>query len=174
MENENENESTQVDENENNDSINVEEESETEEVEDDNIPTVADYERLKQQNKELYERAKKAEALAKAKKEALNKSNKETQPSLSREEAILYAKGYTDDEVSLANKIASIEGVSLLVAVEDEVFRAKVEARKKKEKSEQAALPASGGIGKYKAEKPVGEMTREEHEAYYRRVMGIN
>lgn len=158
---------------ENNDSLNVEEVSDTDEVEDDDTPTVADYEKLKQQNKELYERAKKAEAIAKAKKEAINKP-KENQSSLSREEAILYAKGYTDDEVSLANKISKLEGVSPLVAIEDDLFKAKVEARKKKEKSEQAALPASGGVGKYKTEKPVGEMTREEHEAYYKRVIGLN
>jgi hypothetical protein len=156
---------------ENNDSLNVDEVVEADEADTD-TPTVEDYIALKQKNKELYERAKKAEAVAKAKKEALPNKPNEPQTGLSREEAILYAKGYTDDEVALANKIAKVEGVSPLVAIEDEIFKGKVDARKKKERSEKAALPASGGLGKYKPEKPTGEMTPEEHKAYFDRVMG--
>lgn len=157
---------------ENNDSLNVEEvvDESTDET-TDNTPTLEDYEALKEKNKVLFERAKKAEALAKTKKELLNKSN-ETQSSLSREEAILYAKGYTDEEVQFANKIARIEGVSPLVAIEDELFKGKVNERKQKELSEKAALPASGGSSRYQAEKPTGEMTEEEHKAYFDKVMG--
>lgn len=145
--------------------------------ETDNIPTVEDYEKLKQQNKELFERAKKAEAQAKeiksleAKSKPLNKTN-ETQPGLTREEAILYAKGYSDEEVALANKLAKLEGVSPLVAIEDEVFKAKLSAKRKKERSEKASLPASNTVGKITLPKPIGEMSKEEHAALYHKVMG--
>jgi hypothetical protein len=119
--------------NENNDSLNVEEEVETEEVETDNSPTLEDYEALKQKNKELYERAKKAETLAKAKKEALSNKPNETQSGLTKDEVILYAKGHTEDEVELAKKLASLSGISPLKATEDEIFKSKVNSRIKKE-----------------------------------------
>ena len=135
--------------------------------------TVEDYKALEQKNKELYERAKKAEALAKAAKSAPLKTN-ETQSGLTREEtktiAVLYAKGYTDEEVDLAMKISKLDGVEPLKAIEDELFKAKHNARLKKEKSEQASLSPSGGT-RVKAEKPVEEMTRQEHEAYAKKVI---
>lgn len=136
--------------------------------------TVEDYKRLEQKNKELYERAKKAEALA---KEVKNKpetlKNNETQSSsLSREEAILFAKGYTEDEVDLANKLAKVNGVNILEAIEDDYLKAKRNERLRKEKSEKASLPASNSVGRVKAEKPIGEMTEEEHKAYFDKVMG--
>lgn len=152
---------------ENNDSTNVEEVVEVEETDAD-TPTLEDYEALKQKNKELYERAKKAEALAKAKKDAELKSNKtnETQSGLSREEAILYAKGYTDEEVELANKLAKVNDTTPLKAIEDEIFKAKVNVRLKKERSEKASLSPSAGAGRIQPDKPTTEMTPEEHKAY--------
>lgn len=142
--------------------------------ETDNTPTLEDYEALKQKNKELFERAKKAEALAKAKRDAELKSNKnnETQSGLSREEAILYAKNYTDEEVELAVKLSKLNGTNVLVAIEDEIFKAKVASRKKKENAEKASLPASSSIGKVKVQKPIGEMSEDEHKALFHKVMG--
>jgi hypothetical protein len=136
--------------------------------------TVEDYKKLEQKNKELYERAKKAEALAKEvknKPETL-KTNETQSSSLSREEAILFAKGYTEDEVDLANKLAKVNGIGILEAIEDDYLKGKRALRLKKEKSEMASLPASNGIGKFKADKPVGEMTEDEHRAYFQKVMG--
>lgn len=149
---------------ENNDSTNVEE---VVEETTDNTPTLEDYEALKQKNKELYERAKKAEALAKAKKDAtLKKEINETQSGLTREEAILYAKGYTDEEVELANKLAKVNETTPLKAIEDEIFKAKYEQRLQKEKSAKASLSPSSGAGRFQPEKPTTEMTPEEHKAY--------
>ena len=155
-----------------NDSENVEEVS-TDEV-DDNTPTLEDYQELQKKNKELYERAKKAEAQVKAKKEVLEskKTNNETQSGLTREEAILYAKGYSDDEVQLANKLALVNGTTPLKAIEDEIFKAKVNQRLKKERAEKAALPSSSGGSRFTPDKPVGEMSEEEHRAYFNKVMG--
>jgi len=141
---------------------------------DDTTLTVEDYKKLEQKNKELYERAKKAEALAKEikQKPAELKNNETQSSSLSREEAILFAKGYTEDEVDLANKLAKVNGINILEAVEDDYLKGKRALRLKKEKSEMASLPASNGTGKFKAEKPVGEMTEAEHKAYFDKVMG--
>lgn len=145
-----------------------------EEVEEETTLTVEDYKKLEQKNKELYERAKKAEALAKEvknKPETL-KTNETQSSSLSREEAILFAKGYTEDEVDLANKLAKVNGVNILEAIEDDYLKAKRNERLRKEKSEKASLPASNSVGRVKAEKPIGEMTEEEHKAYFDKVMG--
>ena len=145
---------------------------ETFEEEEETTLTVEDYKKLQQKNKELYERAKKAEALAKEVKSKTIIKNNETQPSsLSREEAILFAKGYTEDEVELANKLAKVNGINVLAAVEDDYLKAKRNERLRKEKSEKASLPASNGVGRFKTDKSVGEMTEDEHRDYFNKVM---
>ena len=174
------NEETSLEESiENADSQNGEEGSKDNGSEDDNTElTVEDYKALEQKNKELFARAKKAEGFELqngkwVKKtittKPLTKTN-ETQPGLTKEEAILYAKGFTEEEVALAQKIALINGVSPLKAVEDEIFKAKYDARLKKEKSEKASLSPSGG-SRVKMDKQIEEMTREEHEAYAKKVI---
>jgi hypothetical protein len=90
--------------------------------------------------------------------------------SLTREEAILFAKGYTDEEVNLANKLAKVNGVSTLVAVEDDYFKSVVEKRQKKEQSARASLGASNGGNKF-VPKSVGKMSEEEHAKYFHDVM---
>lgn len=146
-----------------------------EETEEETTLTVEDYKKLQQKNKELYERAKKAEALAKEvkSKPIIKKEINENQSSsLSREEAILFAKGYTEEEVDLANKLAKVNGINVLEAIEDDYLKAKRNERLRKEKSEKASLPASNSVGRVKAEKPIGEMTEDEHRAYFHKVMG--
>lgn len=130
---------------------------------------VEDVETLKQRladtekkNKELYARLKKTPKAPQP----------QTNSQLTREEAILFAKGYTEEEVALANKIAKVGEVSTLVASEDPYFKAKVEERKQKEKSAQASLGASGGANKF-TPKDIGKMSREEHEKLYYQTMGI-
>jgi len=151
----------------------VEEDTETaaEVVEVDNAPTLEDYEALKRTQQRTYEKMKKLEAIAKQARasEPLKKLN---DTGLTREEVILYAKGYTDEEVKLALKLSKVEGTNpLVVAESDDYFKTKVSERQKKEKSALASLPASSGSGRYTPPKPVGEMTEEEHQAYFREVM---
>jgi hypothetical protein len=151
---------------------NPDEETETPQTEDaDDTPTLEDYQRLAETKKQLSARLAKAEADLKKFKSQPNKPN-EIQSGLTREEAILIAKGYTDDEVALAIKLSKVNEVPILEAVKDEFFTTKVEERKAKERSEKASLPSSSG-SMYKSQKPTGEMTREEHEAYYKKVMGL-
>lgn len=152
-----------------------EEVNEVEETTDEDYsndtPTVEDYEELKKKLKTI--EAQKEHWRKKAEiKPALKKTN-ETPQGLTREEAILYAKGYTDDEISLATKLSAINGVSILEATEDELFKSKVENRKREERSKKAQLSPSGSGSMIRSEKPQGEMTREEHEAYYKKVMGV-
>jgi hypothetical protein len=150
------------------------EEETVEEEANENSPTLEDYERLKKEKETLLAQKehwrKKAETIVKP-KETL-KTNETQSSSLSREEAILFAKGYTEDEVDLANKLAKVNGIGVLEAIEDDYLKSKRALRLKKEKSEMASLPASNGTGKFKADKPVGEMTEEEHRAYFNKVMG--
>ena len=88
-----------------------------------------------------------------------------------REEAILFAKGHTEEEVELANKLAKVSGTNLLVAAEDPYFKSKVQERLKKEKSEQASIGASKGGGKF-VPKDIGKMSKEDHEKLYHQMMG--
>ena len=132
--------------------------------------TSSESEELSTREKQLLARAKKAEAkLKEANAKKPNKSN--TESSLTRQEAILYAKGYTDDEVELANKLSKLEDISVLEAIEDPVFKTKYEERIKKEKAEQASLGASTGPGHSKPDKPVKEMTKEEHMNFFNKVV---
>jgi hypothetical protein len=137
-------------------------------------PTLEDYNKLADTKKQLSARLAKAEAeLKKVKltpKTETNQTN--TPPTLSREEAILFARGYTEQEVELASKLALVNKVSILEAVEDDYVKTKIEKRLQKERSEKASLGASSGNPRYQAEKPISQMTEEEHRAYSKKVMG--
>lgn len=145
----------------------------TTEEESGDIPTVEDYEKLKKEAETLRAQKEHWKKKATTVVEPLKKETNETQTGLTREEAILYAKGYTDEEVTLATKLAKINDTTPLKAIEDDFFKARVDARLKQEKSEKASLSPSSGAGRYKNEKPMGEMSKEEHEAYYKKVMGV-
>jgi len=164
---ENELETTLVESTENNDSQNVEEVESTN-VESD-TPTLEDYESLQKKNKELFERAKKAEALAKeAKSKPLNKPN-ETQ-SFTRDEALLIAQGHTIEEVDLALNLSKVKGVPIGEAVKDEYFTFKVKERKDAERSERASLGASSHSG-IKTNKPIEKMDNSEHKALFEKAL---
>ena len=125
-------------------------------------------------------RAEKAEAKLKELKEALK--DKEDKPSdkkddnkpilqtgLSRDEAILFAKGLTEEEVDKASKIAQIEGISLTEATQSEFFEAWKESNEKKAKSEKAQLGTSKGSPKVKEKKDFNssDVSRDEHKAMF-------
>lgn len=148
--------------------------NEVEEETPDNTPTLEDYERLKKEAETLKAQKEHWRKKAETPKESqpLIKTNETQSSSLSREEAILFAKGYTEEEVDLANKLAKVNGINVLAAVEDDYLKAKRNERLRKEKSEKASLPASSGVGRYKTDKPVGEMSVDEHREYFNKVMG--
>jgi len=96
----------------------------------------------------------------------INKSNTE-QGSLSREEGIFFAKGGDEKDLQYAKKVAELEGISLSEAMGSEFYINKVEARKSEEKVSSNQLRVSNGVQMNEShkEKPIGEMTREEHMA---------
>jgi len=131
-------------------------------------------------------RAEKAEAEAKALKAKLKEIESAVTPApaapaaapqnpsaLSREETILYAKGFADEEIEYAKKIASIEGVSPLAAAESDLFKTWKKIQDDRRKADDAQLGASTGSSTRKGEKSFREsMTPAEHRALYDKRMG--
>ena len=112
--------------------------------------------RLERTNKQLHARINKPEK----KKPAPQVDNS----NLTREEGILIARGHTTEELDLANKLASVNNISVLEAAEDVYFQSTVTARRKKEKASKAALGASSGSGSQNQKSPT-EMTEQEAAA---------
>ena len=162
-----ENEETQEEEvetSENNDEVEEESTEEVEETDTDDSPTLEDFNALKEKNKGLYERAKKAEALAKAKKEIKPDINKTNNEYLTREEAVLLAKGFDEEDLTRLNSLAN--GKKLTEVVNDDMFIAWKERKDAKAKSAKAQLGSSKNSTS-KTSKPISKMTPEEHKAYW-------
>jgi transcription initiation factor IIF auxiliary subunit len=131
-------------------------------------PEEPDYKALleaeKARNAKLYARLKKSTQTMPTKAPEVN--------SLTRDEAILIAKGYSEEEIKVLNRIkkgAEAEGtkMSFLEASDDEVFKAwksKVDAQAR---SKKAQLGASGGSTSKQVE--VAKMTDEEHKEYFQK-----
>jgi hypothetical protein len=135
-------------------------ESDTEEQASEDVEeTVSKAEYLKQ--KAIAER--KTKQLEKAKDDL-----KTNQVGLTREEAILFAKGFTEDEVDLANKLAKINNTTPMKAIEDDYFKSKVSARKEKETADAAQLGPAGS-GTYVPDTEPEDRTG--HEKWYREQM---
>ena len=161
---------------ENGDSLNSEEVVVPETAEDTEVelqleaePEV-DVAKLQETNKKLYARLKALEGKVKATPKQVTPTKKEitnnTEQYLTREEAILIAKGYEDSELAKLKAIAKGSNCSLLDATKDEMFvvwKEKQEVERKKSKSQ---LGASKGSGSSRPEKSVSEMTAKEHEEY--------
>ena len=143
--------------------LNVEEDVE---VTPSNEPTLEDYQKALKQIETL--KAQKEHFKKKATQTTKEETNKTNTPTgLTREEAILFAKGLTEEDIDLAAKIAKVNGVSLVKATEDEYFQAKLEARQQEIRSRGAKLGASTGGG---FNVPTN-LSDEEHEAYARKIL---
>lgn len=141
---------------------------EVEEETEETTLTVEDYKKLEQKNKELYERAKKAEALAKEVKNqpVIKKQTNETPTGLTREEAILIAKGVNEDVINQAAVVAKARGINIMEAMNDPLIEAYASKIKADEKREKAQLTASKGSGNYTNKSDLSQvvgMTEEEH-----------
>lgn len=119
------------------------------------------------------------EAKLKAASESLTEEKKEEAPEesqtqLSREEAILYAKGHDQEVVDKLNKIAQVEGVGLLEAEESDIFKTWDQNRKAQAESESAELGTSKGSprkGK-KADLSTPGLSKDDHEALWKKQFG--
>jgi len=130
-------------------------------------------------------RAEKAEAKL---KELKAQSNNQPEPqksegqkevktsgdTLTKAEARLYAKGYSDAEIERIMSIARIEGEDPLVSAESDYFKIWKEREDKKRETQDTQLGASRGSAKIKPKKAVNSpgLTREEHKALVLEAMG--
>lgn len=140
---------------------NEEQEDSNEEESNENSEENSEVEELKQKNKDLFERAKKAEALAKQFKKPTNKTN------VSEEDLIRTARiasQLDDDDLEM---LSSLNG-TMQEKLENPLFKAYKESKARKSKSESASLKPSGGATATKA-KP--NMTAEEHKAWVKKLM---
>jgi len=142
---------------------------ETEEETDVESPTLEDYQALK----------KKADTLQ-AQKEHWRKKATQTPPIkkeseilqtkneyLTREEAVLLAKGYDEEDLARLNVLAKADGKKVNEVVNDEMFIAWKEKKDEKIKAQKAQLGSSKSSTS-KTSKPVSQMTPEEHKAYWK------
>jgi len=141
-------------------------------VETDEVVTEPDEtEKLKQSNARLYARLKKAEEALKAKEEQPKVSSQVQNPSISREEVILIAKGYNEQELEVAQGIAKGFGIPLTKAVEHEMFVTFKEKKDKETKSEKAKLGASNSSGSRRDDKIKPDMSLEDHKEAWKKAM---
>lgn len=90
-------------------------------------------------------------------------------PALTRDEAIVIARGHSIEELERAKKIAAVEGIGLVEALDTDLFK-DWKAKQDKEAKERAAqLPASRGA-RPSVKKKLGDkgLSDEEHEALFR------
>lgn len=135
------------------------------------VQTDEEKEKLRETNRKLYDRTKKAEAELKALK-AQGQPHITNQPDLS-DELKLIARGLSDEEIEKAKVIAKGNGTSLQEALKDDMFIAYQTKLKEDKRKEDAKLGASRGSGESEDDtliKP--DMTREEHQAAFKKVMG--
>lgn len=138
-------------------------------------------------SRELYEnqkvRAEKAEAELKKLKstqKGTDTATADTNPSpapagLTREEAILFARGLSEEEVNKVSKIAQMEGVSLTDAASSEMFNLWKSAEDKKRKSQDASMAASKGAPQAPKEKTFDskDLSPDEHKELWKKKMGL-
>jgi len=140
--------------------------TEVEETESNDTPTLEDYEALKKKLKTI--EAQKDHWRKKAETPKLESKQKETLQTnneyLTRDEAVLLAKGYDEEDLAKLNMLAN--GKKLTEVANDEMFIAWKEKKDEKLKVAKAQLGSSKSLTT-KTSKPVSEMTPEEHKAYW-------
>lgn len=127
-------------------------------------------------------RAEKAEAKVKELKDSIKALDAKDEPStdkkedeqplqkgLSREEAILIARGLTDKEVSEAVYVSERENITLEEAVTHPRYTAWKDSNDQKAKSEKASLGTSKGSPQFKEKKDLDStgLSRDEHKALF-------
>jgi len=146
----------------------TQEETSEELAETNDTPTLEDYEALKKQAETLKAQKEHWRKKAEQAKELKPAELKQTNPEyLTREEAVLLAKGYDDEDLVRLNALAKAEGKKLSEVADDEMFIAWKEKKDEKVKAQKAQLGSSKSSSS-KTTKPLSEMTRDEHMAYWK------
>lgn len=132
---------------------------------------------IAEKNKTLAEnykiRAEKAERQNKMPKDTNQQAKEPAINSLSREEALLIAKGYDEEALEQLGKIAKITEANLLDAVKDPLFIAWQTKREADQKAEQARLGASKGsaVSSGKVSFTTPNISAEEHKRLWKEAM---
>lgn len=120
------------------------EEGDDEGNDDDDTGTEVDKDKqiaeLRAKNQKLYARIQRDKG-----KSAGDKSKDKKPGALSREEAILFAQGLSEEEVEQAGKVAALQGVKLTEAVKDDLFTGWKAKRDKQVELQKAQLGGSKG-----------------------------
>lgn len=156
-------------------SVEVEEATESNEdsEQDDTVDLAEELEKQRKANLDILARTRRAEAELKELKKAQAQTPIKNDPQLS-DELKLIARGLSDEAIEQAKVIAKGKGIALPEAIKDPLFLTYQEAEKVKEKREKAKLGASRGSGESQDSNLIkSDMTREEHEAIFKKVMGI-
>ena len=124
---------------------------------------------LEERNKKLFARIQRDKDKGKKAPEQVVAPKKEDKPAkpapLTREEAILYAKGFSEEEVTQAQKVATLEGVPLTEAVQNDLFTTWKTKRDAKAKQEAAQLGVGrGSRGSAKKTLDSKGLTDDEHK----------
>jgi hypothetical protein len=97
----------------------------------------------------------------------------ETPPGLTREEGILFSKGFDEAEVEHAQKVATLQGVKLTEAIKDPLFTTWKSNKDADLKKQQAQLGTSKGArtaSKKTLDTP--GLTDEEHKELFKEATG--
>ena len=142
---------------------------ETEEVEDDNDEVA----KLRSENKKLVEiikRRKEREAQAPQEtKQTINKTNN----TISREEAILFAQGFSEEDVDHLNLVAKGSGLSIKEAREHPLFVSYMEKQDMEKKARKASMGTSKGSSATK-KVDLSLLSDDEHKEVWLKALGIN
>lgn len=142
---------------------------ETEEVEDDNDEVT----KLRSENKKLVEiikRRKEREAQAPQEtKQTINKTNN----TISREEAILFAQGFSEEDVDHLNLVAKGSGLSIKEAREHPLFVSYMEKQDMEKKARKASMGTSKGSSATK-KVDLSLLSDDEHKEVWLKALGIN
>lgn len=138
---------------------------------EETVDLAPELERQRKANAQILARAKRAEEeLKKYKDTPAPQIN--NNPQLS-DELKLIARGLSDEEIEQAKVVAKGKGIALTEAIKDPLFTVFQSDLKEKERKEKAKLGASKGSGESQDTtiiKP--DMTREEHQEAFKKVMG--
>lgn len=171
-------------ENENIDSLNNEDEQSIIADIDNSDEQDIDVDKLLETNKKLYSRAKKAEEEARKYKQLIEKEKtvevkpkvetKTNESSLTKEEIILFAKGYSIEEVERIKKIALLDDTNPLVAEQSDLFKTWKSQEDKKKQDETSELDTSKGSPRFKKAKSFSDpsLSPEEHRKLWEKSMG--
>jgi hypothetical protein len=97
-----------------------------------------------------------------------------TPASLTRDEAIVIAKGFSEEELEHAKKVAALEGIKVTEAVTNDLFTAWKSKRDAEVKQRDAQLPTSRGARSATSKKTLSTpgLPAAEHEALWREKQG--